>query len=111
MRVLLGSTSTGGTAGGTVPATLALSLGAPAAFGAFTPGIAKTYTAGTTATVISTAGDATLSVADPSTTATGHLVNGTFSLAAAAAGDGDEPARRGRRAGGRRRLERPDERC
>jgi hypothetical protein len=30
--------------------------------------------------VISTAGDATLSVADPSGTATGHLVNGTFSL-------------------------------
>jgi hypothetical protein len=30
--------------------------------------------------VISTAGDALLSVADPSSTATGHLVNGTFSL-------------------------------
>ena len=38
------------------------------------------YTASTTANVISTAGDATLSVTDPSTTATGHLVNGTFSL-------------------------------
>ena len=83
MGVLLGSSSTGGTASGTVPATLALSLGAPAAFGGLTPGIAKTYTAGTTATVISTAGDATLSVADPSTIATGRLVNGTFSLAAA----------------------------
>ena len=41
---------------------------------------AKDYTASTTATVISTAGDATLSVADPSATATGHLVNGAFSL-------------------------------
>ena len=30
--------------------------------------------------MISTAGDATLSVADPSSTATGHLVNGAFSL-------------------------------
>ena len=30
--------------------------------------------------MISTAGDALLSVADPSATATGHLVNGTFSL-------------------------------
>ena len=30
--------------------------------------------------MISTAGDAALSVADPSTTATGHLVNGAFSL-------------------------------
>ena len=34
----------------------------------------------TTATVISTAGDALLSVADPSSNATGHLVNGAFSL-------------------------------
>ena len=30
--------------------------------------------------MISTAGDAALSVADPSSFATGHLVNGTFSL-------------------------------
>jgi type 1 glutamine amidotransferase len=83
MGVLLGSTSVGGGANGTVPATLSLSLGAPASFGGLTPGVGKTYTASTTATVISTAGDATLSVADPSTTATGRLVNGTFSLAAA----------------------------
>jgi len=67
--------------GGTVPATLALTMGAPVQFGAFTPGVAKEYTAGTTATVISTAGDATLSVADPSQTNTGKLVNGTFALA------------------------------
>jgi hypothetical protein len=63
---------------GTVPATLSLSLGAPVTFGAFTPGVAKTYLASTTANVISTAGDALLSVADPSSVATGHLVNGTF---------------------------------
>src|SRR3954447_20495441 len=81
--VTVQSVSTPGDAGGSVPATLALSLGTPAAFGAFTPGVAKTYTASTTANVISTAGDATLSVADPSSTATGHLVNGTFSLPAA----------------------------
>jgi hypothetical protein len=68
------------TAGGTVPATLALTMGAPAQFGAFTPGVAKEYSASTTASVISTAGDATLSVADPSSNATGHLVNGAFSL-------------------------------
>jgi X-Pro dipeptidyl-peptidase len=67
--------------GGTVPATLSLTMGAPVQFGAFTPGVAKDYTAGTTATVISTAGDATLSVADPSPTNTGKLVNGTFALA------------------------------
>ena len=60
-----------GTVGGTVPATLSLSLGTPASFGPFTPGVARTYDARTTANVISTAGDATLSVADPSSTATG----------------------------------------
>ena len=69
-----------GTVGGTVPATLALTLGAPASFGPFTPGVGKDYFASTTATVTSTAGDATLAVADPSPTATGHLVNGGFSL-------------------------------
>jgi hypothetical protein len=62
---------------------LSLTLGAPASFGAFTPGVGKSYTAGTTANVISTAGDATLSVADPSANSTGRLVNGTFSPAAA----------------------------
>ena len=40
--------------GGTVPATLSLTLGAPASFGAFTPGVAREYTASTTANVIST---------------------------------------------------------
>ena len=69
-----------GDVGGSVPATLSLTLGDPAVFGSFTPGVGQDYTASTTANVISTAGDATLSVADPSTTATGHLVNGTFSL-------------------------------
>jgi hypothetical protein len=49
-------------AGGTVPATLSLALGAPASFGAFTPGVGKDYTASTTANVISSAGDATLNL-------------------------------------------------
>jgi hypothetical protein len=78
-----GSGSTGGT-GGTVPATLALTLGStPASFGAFTPGVDNTYTASTTANVISTAGDATLSVLDPDTAHPGHLVNGSFFLPSA----------------------------
>jgi hypothetical protein len=38
-------------AGGSVPATLSLSLGPAASFGAFTPGVAKDYTAQTTANV------------------------------------------------------------
>ena len=50
------------------------------AFGAFTPGVARTYETTTPANVISTAGDALLSVADPSPQNTGHLVNGTFFL-------------------------------
>ncbi len=68
-----------GTVGGTVPATLSLSVGS-ASFGAFTPGVTRDYTASTNANVVSTAGDATLTVGDPSSTATGHLVNGSFSL-------------------------------
>jgi hypothetical protein len=74
------ASSTTGPVSGSVGATLSLSLGTPAAFGPFTPGLAKVYEAATTANVISTAGDALLSVADPSDTATGHLVNGAFSL-------------------------------
>jgi hypothetical protein len=66
--------------GGSVSATLSLTLGAAANFGAFTPGIQQTYLAATTANVISTAGDPLLSVADPSSIGTGHLVNGTFVL-------------------------------
>ncbi len=73
------SLCTEGGVGGSVPATLALTLGAPASFGAFTPGVAKEYTATTEATVISTAGDATLTVADTGTNA-GYLVNGAFTL-------------------------------
>ena len=53
-------TDTPGTVGGTVPATLSLTLGTAASFGAFTPGVARTYTASTTATVTSSAGDAAL---------------------------------------------------
>jgi hypothetical protein len=69
-----------GSVGGTVPATLALTVGPAASFGAFTPGVTQDYSAQTSANVISTAGDALLSVSDTSATATGHLVNGAFSL-------------------------------
>jgi hypothetical protein len=75
-----------GTVGGTVPATLALTLGAPASFGPFTPGVEHTYTATTTADVVSTAGDATLSVSPVSAgglataSLAGHLANGAFTL-------------------------------
>jgi predicted dienelactone hydrolase len=65
----------GGGVAGTVPATLSLTLGPAASFGSFTPGVAREYTASTTANVVSTAGDAALTVSDP-----GHLMNGTFAL-------------------------------
>jgi hypothetical protein len=64
-----------GTVGGAVPATLSLTLGPAASFGAFTAGAAKQYTAQTTANVTSTAGDAALSVSSA------RLANGGFSLA------------------------------
>ena len=65
--------------GGNVPATLALSIAAPASSAPFTPGVAELYEASTSATVTSTAGDALLSVSDPSPEP-GHLVNGSFFL-------------------------------
>ena len=61
--------------GAQVPATLALTLGTPPSFGPFQPGVAKEYTAATTANVVSTAGDGMLTVSDP-----GHLMNGAFTL-------------------------------
>src|SRR6185436_3376892 len=73
-------TSADGGASGSVPPTLSLTLGPAAMFAPFTPGVGQTYEASTTANVISTAGDALLSVADPSSNNTGHLVNGAFFL-------------------------------
>lgn len=64
-----------GTVGGNVPASLSLTLGPAASFGSFTPGLAKTYNASTTADVISTAGDAALSWSGPN-----HLTNGAFTM-------------------------------
>jgi hypothetical protein len=70
------------TPGGDTPATLNLTLGTSASFSPFIPGVGKDYTTSMTATLTSTAADATLWVADPSATATGRLMNGSFSLAA-----------------------------
>jgi hypothetical protein len=81
-----------GDVGGTVPATLSLTMGAPAAFPPFRAGVGTEYTTSATANVISTAGDAALSVADPSPTATGHLTNGTFSLNQALQAQASSPA-------------------
>jgi hypothetical protein len=74
--------------GGQVPATLNLTLGAPASFPAFIPSLGRDYNATLGATILSTAENAALSVADQSSTATGHLVNGTFALAQPVRGAG-----------------------
>jgi hypothetical protein len=81
---VLDAVNVDGTVTGSVPATLGLTLTTPSAtFGAFTPGLAWDYTTTLAANVVSSGGDAALSVADRSSTATGHLVNGTFSLPSA----------------------------
>ena len=69
------ATSAIGAVAASVPATLSLSLGSPASFGAFAAGVDKEYSATTSANVISTAGDAALTASDP-----GYLSNGSFSL-------------------------------
>jgi hypothetical protein len=74
-------TTGSGDAGGTVPATLTLVVGPPAAFGTFTPGVGAVYSAQNSADVISTAGNALLTVSDPDPAHPGHLVNGSDFLA------------------------------
>jgi glucose/arabinose dehydrogenase len=64
-----------------VPKTLGLTIGAPASFGGFVPGVTNTYAASTTANVLSTLPDALLSVVDQSTTNAGFLVNSGTPLA------------------------------
>jgi sugar phosphate isomerase/epimerase len=81
--ILLNGQSTGNATvgvGGNVDTVLSLTLGQPGSFGTFVPAVARTYDTATSASVISTAGNATLSVSDPSAAATGKLVNGTFAL-------------------------------
>ena len=79
--------------GATVPMVLALTLGAPASFGAFTPSVDRDYTASTTASALATSGNAALSIADPATATTGRLVNGDYSAALEAAGQGHQRGR------------------
>jgi hypothetical protein len=60
---------------------LSLSLSGSANLGAFAAGVGQDYQTSVAATVSSSAADATLTVSDPSTTSTGHLVNGAYALA------------------------------
>ena len=67
--------------GGEVPSTLALTVPGPFSFGTFVPGVGRNYDLSLGANVTSTAGDATLVMADRTGTAAGYLVNGTLPLA------------------------------
>ena len=66
---------------GNVAPTLSVGLGGTPSLGTFIPNVARDYTANMTATITSTAGAATLTVADASATQTGKLVNGAHALA------------------------------
>jgi hypothetical protein len=83
-RVLLAAKSTGDaitTVGGDVPSLMALQIQSNVGnFGTFQPTVAKSYETALAATVTTTTGNATLSVADNGLTAPGHLVNGAFAL-------------------------------
>ena len=78
---VLGQTQTPGGVGGTVPATLSLTIG-QASFGAFVPGVAphlhrvRRWPTSSRRPVTRRSASS-----DPSSTNTGKLVNGTFSLA------------------------------
>lgn len=66
-------TSVPGSPGGSVAPTLSLAIGTAASLGSFALGVPADYTATVGATVTSTAGNATLTAADPSATATATL--------------------------------------
>jgi cytochrome c len=69
--------------GGVVPGVLSLSITGSANFGTFLPTVTRDYTASLAATATSSATAAELTVRDPSSQSTGHLVNGTHALAQA----------------------------
>ncbi len=66
--------------GATVPSSLSLTIGTPAPMGPFVAGVAADYNQSVAGSVTSTAGNAALSVTDPSTNHPGHLVNGEYWL-------------------------------
>jgi hypothetical protein len=62
-------------------ASVSLSVDPATSFGSFVAGTSNDYLTTLGATVTSTGADASLTVLDPSETATGHLVNGSWALA------------------------------
>jgi hypothetical protein len=75
------SSTVPGEVGGTVPTTLGLTLSSlTSTLGSFVAGVDADYTTSVAIGVTSSGGGAALTVQDPSAVATGHLVNGAFSL-------------------------------
>ena len=64
----------------TVPRSMGITLGGTVRFEPIIPGVAKDYDASTTVTATSSLASSKLTVSDPSSTATGHLVNGTLAM-------------------------------
>ena len=89
--------------GGNVPATLSLAVGAPATFAPFMPGVGADYEASTTANVISTAGNATLSRRRPEVERNRQARQRHVLAGAGACRRGPTPARTRRSAGRRTR--------
>ena len=87
-----------------MPLMMALTLGGPVTFEPLIPGVAKDYTASTTATATSSAPSTSLTVSDRSATATGHLVNGTLALPQALQVGRRRAVRAARRLGDSRRC-------
>jgi hypothetical protein len=74
-----------------VPRVMGISLGGTVTFGAIVPGVAKDYDAGTVVNATSSLASSQLTIHDNSSTATGHLVNGSLAMPQAlkvAAGSG-----------------------
>jgi PKD repeat protein len=65
--------------GSDVAPTLGLTLGPVTPFAGFVPGVDRDYTSTMTAAVVSTAGDAKLTVNDPGATKPGFMSNGAYS--------------------------------
>ena len=99
-----------GTVGATVPATLSLTLGRAGQLRrVHRRASTATTAASTTASVISTAGDAALAVSDPSPANTGRLVNGAFALAQPVQAQASSAAGTGVGVRAGRRLGEPDD--
>jgi plastocyanin len=79
--IVVSAADAGDDVGGSVPDVLSVGVGESASLGNFRLGVAADYTATLPAIVTSTMANATLTAADPSPTATGHLLNGSFVLA------------------------------